>query len=145
MGRSDAAPAASTVCSAEIPVVCDLITVSVRKDGRLPIEQDEPASDGAERRRFGKIVRDDRDSATVEWVDAPLDFERVPLSIEGTLPPTRALAQGGGYNPYGPEASTKAKAGGGKDQRPAKRDLRKLSAWIKQMRELEQRKKRGDD
>jgi len=123
---------------------CDLITVSAKKNGSLPIRQSEPAASSAERRRFGKIVRDDRDSATVEWVDAPSDFERVPLTLEGTLPKARKLAQGG-YNPYETNSPNKSKAAGAKDARPVKRDLRKLSAWIKQMREMEQRKKRGED
>jgi hypothetical protein len=118
--------------------------VSAKKDGRLPTHQPDPAPESSERRRFGKIVRDDRDSACVEWVDAPADFERVPLSIEGTLPLGRRLAHGG-YDPYGTDPSNRPRAGGAKDQRPARRDLRKLSAWIKQMRELEQRKKRGED
>ena len=114
--------------------------MSAKKDGSQPNRQPKPAA--AERRRFGKVVRDDRDSATVEWVDAPSDFERVPLSLEGTLPKAKRLAHGG-YNPYGTDSNPPA--GGAPDQRPVKRDLRKLSAWIKQMREIEQRKKRGDD
>jgi hypothetical protein len=118
--------------------------VSAKKDGGRPIRQPEPAADSAERRRFGKIVRDDRDGASVEWVDAPADFERVPLSLEGTLPNGKKLPQGG-WNPYETVSANKPKAAGANGQRPVKRDLRKLSAWIKQMRELEQRKKRGDD
>ncbi len=31
------------------------------------------------------------------------------------------------------------------DKKPPRRDLRKLSSWIKMMRELEERKKRGDN
>jgi hypothetical protein len=118
--------------------------VSAKKNGSLPMHRPEPEAPAAERRRFGKIVRDDRDSATVEWVDAPTDFERVPLSLEGTLPKGKKLAHGG-YNPYETQSPSKAKAAAEKDKPPVKRDLRKLSAWIKQMREMEQRKKRGDD
>lgn len=97
------------------------------------------AADTAERRRIGRIVRDDRDSASVEWVDAPSDYNRIPLSIEGTMPPGAKRPQGG-YNPY--ETLSPGKSGA--DRRPVKRDLRKLSEWIKKMRELEERKKRGD-
>ena len=106
-------------------------------------QADEPStSDTAVRRRISRIVRDDRDTATVEWMDAPPDYQRVPLSIESTLPPGAKRAQGG-YNPYETIAPRQSKPS--KDQRPVKRDLRKLSEWIKQMRELEERKKRGND
>jgi hypothetical protein len=121
---------------------CDLITVTVKKDNRLPVSPPDATSDTAERRRIGRIVRDDRDSATVEWVDAPADYSRVPLSIEGSLPrgTKRAVT---GYNPY--ETISPRKSQADADKRPVNRDLRKLSEWIKQMRELEERKKRGDD
>ena len=101
-----------------------------------------PSADTAERRRIGRIVRDDRDSASVEWVDAPPNYDRVPLSIEGTLPRGAKRATGG-YNPY--ETISPRKAPAGTNKRPVNRDLRKLSEWIKQMRKLEESKKRGDD
>jgi hypothetical protein len=118
--------------------------VSTKKDNVRPSDTPDVLASTSERRRIGRIVRDDRDSASVEWVDAPADYARVPLSIEGTLPPGIKRAPGGGYNPYETIApSTGSAAGAGK--RPANRDLRKLSAWIKQMRELEERKKRGEE
>ncbi len=113
-----------------------------KKDPRLPDSPRDATSDTAERRRIGRIVRDDRDSASVEWVDAPPNYERVPLSIEGTLPRGVKRASGG-YNPYETVSPGNAKAT--PDKRPAQRDLRKLSEWIKQMREIEARKQRGDD
>lgn len=115
--------------------------MTIKKDSHQPALA--PASaDTAERRRIGRVVRDDRDSATVEWVNAPADYERVHLSIEGTLP--RGVKRpGGGYNPYETISPNKHDASG--EKRPVNRDLRKLSAWIKQMREIEERKKRGDD
>ena len=114
--------------------------MSAKKDN---LESSNPASGSnqAERRRIGKIVRDDRDTASVEWIDAPPDYDRIPLSIEGTLPPGKQRARSG-YNPYETVAPARAM---NPDKRPAKRDLRKLSEWIKQMRELEERKKRGED
>jgi hypothetical protein len=121
---------------------CDLITVKAKHEIGRP-EEPPTAPDGAQHRRIGKVVRDDRDTATVEWVDAPPDYDRVPLSIESTLPPG-GIKPASGYDPYEtitPRKTAKATA----DQRPAKRDLRKLSEWIKQMRELEERKKRGED
>jgi hypothetical protein len=113
--------------------------VSAKKDNLRPADP-ATAPTNSERRRYGRIVRDDRDSATVEWIDAPPDYDRIPLSIEGTLPPGTKRAQGG-YNPYETVAPSRSQD---PDKRPAKRDLRKLSEWIKQMRELEERKKRGD-
>jgi hypothetical protein len=115
--------------------------VSGKKDTVRPASQSDAVRDTAERRRIGRIVRDDRDTASVEWVDAPSDYTRVPLSIEGTLP--RGVKRTpGGYNPYETLAPNQANA---VDKRPVKRDLRRLSAWIKQMRELEERKKRGEE
>ena len=120
---------------------CDLITVKTKQDKRAP----EPAaeSDPGQRRRVGKVVRDDRDSATVEWVEAPAGYHRVPLAIESTLPPS-GIKPVSGYDPYETIAPQRAVSKPA-DKRPAKRDLRKLSEWIKQMRDLEERKKRGED
>src|SRR5215469_2850986 len=97
-----------------------------------------------ERRRIAKVVHDERGNASVEWVKAPEEGERVALSLEDTETTARP---GGGYDPY--QKGAKARLGGapskqpgtGTPQRPGKpRDLRKLSEWIKQMRELEARK-----
>ncbi|HEY4339742.1 MAG TPA: hypothetical protein VGM97_07345 [Steroidobacteraceae bacterium] len=116
--------------------------MSAKKDNLRPESRSDTPGETAERRRIGLIVRDDRDTASVEWIDAPADYARVPLSIEGTLP--RGVKRGsGGYNPYETVAPPKADSAAAK--RPAQRDLRKLSAWIKQMRELEERKKRGEE
>jgi hypothetical protein len=116
--------------------------VNGKKDNPRPDSPRDATGDTAERRRIGRIVRDDRDTASVEWVDAPPNYERMPLSIEGTLPRGAKRATGG-YNPY--ETLSPSKTKSTPDKRPAQRDLRKLSAWIKQMREIEERKKRGDD
>lgn len=103
-----------------------------------------PASaDTIERRRIGRIVRDDRDSASVEWVDAPSNYQRVPLSIEGSLPRGGVKRAANGYNPY--ETMSPGTTKPNPDKRPVKRDLRKLSEWIKQMRAIEERKKHDED
>ena len=108
-----------------------------------PEAEETPTPEDVKQRRVGRIVRDDRDTASVEWVAAPPDYDRVPLSIESTLP-SNTVKTLSGYNPY--ETVTPAKAAKKEaDKRPAKRDLRKLSEWIKQMRDLEERKKRGED
>jgi hypothetical protein len=107
----------------------------------------------SERRRLGRIVHDDRGSASVEWLDAPADEERTKLEVEttpasgrGTRDPLGADAlsierKEDTFNPY--ERSTAA------DRKPTgnttKTDLRKLSEWIKLMRALEDQKKGGDE
>ncbi len=97
-----------------------------------------------ERRRTGRIVHDERGNARVEWVDAPPEQERTSLSLEQTQPAQRPEH---GYNPYGTSARDPRKpppAAESDGKRP-KKDLRKLSEWIKQMRELEERKRKEGD
>jgi hypothetical protein len=100
-----------------------------------------------ERRRLSKIVHDHKGNATVKWYDAPADYERQVFEIEGGRQPV--TAQGGRlntgslaiknddtHNPYTriPESE--------RQRAPGQRtDLRKLSAWIKMMRSLEEAKK----
>lgn len=104
---------------------------------RKPLSSVDPreVESTAERRRLGRIVHDDRGSASLEWVDAPPGYDRLPLSLDEPL----SIKQDDSFDPY--------------DRKPAKpdaprarkRDLRKLSEWIKTMRELKERKARGDD
>jgi hypothetical protein len=70
-----------------------------------------------QRRRLSRIVHDHKGNATVEWVEAPAGYERQVFEIEGEA-----------ERPPDPGSRT---------------DLRKLSAWIKMMRELEEAKKRS--
>ena len=97
---------------------------------------------------MGRIIHDDRGSASVEWRDAPDDHERPVFRIEGTGVKDSPLSMQNDdtFNPYDrtPDTSTTlggrvTKSGGGK------RDLRKLSEWLKLMRAMEERKKRGED
>lgn len=105
----------------------------------------------AERRRLSKIVHDHKGNAIVEWYDAPADYERPVLEIEGArqpaTPPRQGLRTGSlaiekedTHDPYMriPETVRKRVPG-------QKTDLRKLSAWIKMMRELEEAKKRNSE
>jgi hypothetical protein len=84
------------------------------------------------RRRSSRIVHDHKGTATVEWVDAPANYERQPLSL--------TVQTDESHNPYMriPEAERKRPPG-------QRTDLRKLSAWIKMMRSLEEAKKNRDD
>jgi hypothetical protein len=102
--------------------------VSNNRKKQLP----QDAAQSAERRRMGKVVHDDRGNASVEWRAAPADHERQVLEVAGEgLTLKREEVS---YDPY--SCNRPRKAGGGK--RP---DLRKLGEWIKQMRELEERKR----
>jgi hypothetical protein len=93
-----------------------------------------------ERRRIGRIIHDDRGNASVDWVNAPSDYKRPVLEIEDES--KRGLSIQGPsrtFNPYECTPVPHAK----KEAAPRK-DLKKLSEWIKLMRELEERKLRGE-
>jgi hypothetical protein len=92
-----------------------------------------------ERRRIGRIVHDDRGNASVDWRDAPPDYKRQVLEIESE-PKTLAIQKAPPtFDPYSCGTLPEPK----KAVAP-KKDLKKLSEWIKLMRELEERKRRGE-
>lgn len=92
----------------------------------------------AERRRIGTVVHDDRGNASVRWRDAPADYERPVLEILGEHKDHKLSIQSDeSYDPY---SRRPARTSTGNTSRT---DLRKLSEWIKKMRELEERKRRG--
>ena len=112
-------------------------------------ERGATASQG-ERRRLARITHDDRGTARVEWTPAPTAVERTPLALEDNSrvrdPTPRSIDTGSlaiksedTFNPYMRVPGTERKGGSS-----TRTDLRKLSAWIKLMRELEEAKKRGD-
>jgi hypothetical protein len=94
----------------------------------------------AERRRFGKIVHDERGNGSVKWHDvgAKKGFERDTLTVEGA--PLSIEQKVDTFNPYERTPTEKPP-----DKKPVKRDLRKLSEWIKTMRAVEEKKKSGDE
>jgi hypothetical protein len=93
-----------------------------------------------ERRRVGRIVHDDRGNARVDWVDAPANYRRQALEIEEDRPGTLSIQQAPRtFNPYERHTLPEPR----KTSAPQK-DLRKLSEWIKMMRDLEERKRRGE-
>jgi hypothetical protein len=109
-----------------------------------PPEQKDTASSDTlatgERRRLGRVVHDDRGAASLEWHDAPEDHERPVFRIEGTgVKEPLSVQQDQTFNPY-----DRTTLDGPAKPKGGKRDLKKLSAWVKMMRELEERKKRGD-
>ncbi len=102
-------------------------------DGNRPV-----AAESAERRRIGRIVHDDRGNKTIDWHDAPSDYKRQVLKIESE--PRLAIQKAPRtFDPYACATPVESK----KSTEPRK-DLRKLSEWIKMMRDLEERKRRGE-
>jgi hypothetical protein len=99
-----------------------------------------------ERRRMGRIVHDDRGSASLEWRDAPDDYERPVFRIEGTgVKEPLSVRNEDSFNPYDRTPEKPSAIGARPVKSGGKRDLRKLGEWMKLMREMEERKKRGED
>jgi hypothetical protein len=103
-----------------------------KRPAQEPADAKEP-----ERRRVSTIVHDDRGNASVRWHDAPPDEQRQVLEILDE--PKLSVKNEESYDPYS-QRSTRDSRGTGRTTRT---DLRKLSEWIKMMRELEERKKQG--
>ena len=85
---------------------------------------------------MGTVVHDDRGNASVEWHAAPADHERPVLEVQGE----DRLALKSEEISYDPYASKGQRSSGG-----TRTDLRRLSEWIKLMRELEERKRNADE
>jgi hypothetical protein len=96
------------------------------------------AASDTKRRRIGLVVHDDRGNASVEWHDAPADYQRPVLEVLGE-PKLTIQSEDESCDPYARGAAP-AKPNAGSTTRT---DLRKLSEWIKMMRELEERKRNG--
>ena len=92
------------------------------------------------RRRVGTVVHDDRGMASVEWHDAPADFERPVLEVlDGTGLTLKNDDES--CDPYSRHGATLPRTRPGNTTRT---DLRKLSEWIKMKRALEERRRRGE-
>lgn len=106
---------------------------------------------------MGRVVHDDRGNAVVQWEEAPPDYERPVLEIEsssGTQAGVHRRLGSHGLSLEHSESFDPYSSAGGLERKPPQRtgntsrtDLRKLSEWIKMMRELEQRKQHdgGDE
>jgi len=118
-----------------------------KKFPKPPPPQTEPTE---QQRRLGRIVHDERGAGSVEWHNAPEDYSRPVLEVDDPLGSSRNAKVRGGievlhikndetFDPYARLPGDRGKSS------TAKRDLRKLSEHIKLMRELEERRKKGDD
>jgi hypothetical protein len=95
------------------------------------------------------VVHDDRGNASVEWRAAREDEERQVLELLGDDGLSLKTDETS-YDPYARNRTSTAGAKGrtgatGPTGAPRRTDLRKLSEWIKQMRELEARKREDAD
>ncbi len=103
--------------------------------------EDRKQDSTGERRRLSRVRHDDRGNAYVEWIDAPAELvERPKLEIEGFSGQLQLDTQRSAYDPYANDSGAARKTGN-----TTRTDLRKLSEWIKMMRELEERKRNGSD
>lgn len=100
----------------------------------------------SERRRVARIVHDDRGNASVKWVDAPANYRRQVLEVQSDERREHELSlevAPQSFDPYSrhrlPEPPRKKTSGA-----PGRTDLRKLSEWIKMMREREEQKAKDD-
>jgi hypothetical protein len=142
------------------PAQIQLISVNRHSGKRNPPDDQHQEDRSFERRRIGQIVHDERGSASVEWRDAPRDHERQKLEIEKTegsgrgdsklrngFNPTLEVCTDDTFNPYDRSPDTFSGKPGtlAGPKAGSKRDLKKLSEWLKLMRAMEERKKNGDD
>ena len=113
-------------------------TYSVEHSKNKVLQAADGGANDAKRRRIGTVVHDDRGNASVEWHEAPKDYQRPVLEILGE-PKLTIEKEPESFDPYA-RSTAPAKAGPGSTTRT---DLRRLSEWIKMMREREERKRNG--
>ena len=137
MSRNDDRRAARVHASASRgPVSPHSLDASTKK---IAGREDHSQESTGERRRLSRIRHDDRGNAYVEWIDAPAELvERPKLEIERLSGELGLESERSSHNPYANGAGAARKAGN-----TTRTDLRKLSEWIKMMRELEERKRTG--
>ena len=103
---------------------------------KIDSAEDRKQDSTGERRRLSRVRHDDRGNAYVEWVDAPAELVTRPkLEIERDGRELQLDKERSAYNPYANGAGAGRKTGN-----TTRTDLRKLSEWIKMMREMEERK-----
>ena len=99
----------------------------------------------AERRRVAQIVHDDRGNASVKWHDAPSDYKRQVLELQSDEHHSGELSLEPAPQSFDPYSRTRLPEPQKKGAAAAPRtDLRKLSEWIKMMREREEQKAKDE-
>ena len=107
---------------------------------KLDGPQERKQDSTGERRRLSRVRHDDRGNAYVEWLDAPAELvERPKLEIQRDPGELQLDTERSACNPYSNDSGAARKSGN-----TTRTDLRKLSEWIKLMRELEDRKRNGE-
>ena len=102
-------------------------------------------TDSAERRRVARIVHDDRGNASVKWHDAPSDYKRQVLELQLDEPHRGGLSLEVAPQSFDPYSRARLPEQNKKGTAAPRTDLRKLSEWIKMMREREELKAKGED
>lgn len=120
------------------PCKCISLGPSTKK---IDVTEDRRQDSTGERRRLSRVRHDDRGNAYVEWIDAPAELvERPRLEIQREPWELQLEEERNARNPYANDSGVARKTGN-----TPRTDLRKLSEWIKMMRELEERRRAGDD
>ena len=98
----------------------------------------------AERRRVARIVHDDRGNASVKWRDAPSDYKRQVLELKSDEHDSGGLSLEAAPQSFDPYSRNRLPEPPKKGPAAPRTDLRKLSEWIKMMREREELKAKGE-
>ena len=98
----------------------------------------------AERRRVARIVHDDRGNASVKWHDAPSDYKRQVLELQSDEQDSGGLSLEVAPQSFDPYSRNRPPEPKKKGPAAPRTDLRKLSEWIKMMREREELKAKGE-
>ena len=98
----------------------------------------------AERRRVARIIHDDRGNASVKWHDAPSDYKRQVLELQSDEQDSGGLSLEVAPQSFDPYSRNRPPEPKKKGPAAPRTDLRKLSEWIKMMREREELKAKGE-
>ncbi len=126
-----------------------------RKFRPAPPSPAAPAAPAAQpgQRRASRVVHDERGNARVEWIQESAEklLDRLPLELVDDAHDSRGTPVWNpqkvekGWNPYQSVGKPYSATAEPPPPSSGKKDLRKLSEWIKLQRELEARKRRGED
>ena len=125
-----------------------------RHSGKRTAPEEGESREPNQRRRIGQVVHDDRGSASVKWRDAPENYERPVFELQDKsgsgrddsklrrgFEPKLEVRVDDTFNPYDRKPDTFGGNPAAGAPKGARRDLKKLSEWLKMMRERQERKK----